>query len=255
MNKKRWIYLIFLIMVFVIFFIKPIYRLFYLDSLSDSLSFFSDKKLLNEVKGFFKINELGTILEFLGINKSFKNFIRIGYIIITYVFGFISLKIYRSFFEQEEKCLHYEKISILKSGIIFFAIMLLLIFIFVFSVSGYAFALFFIFLTHLLIVIGKIGFGLYVGGKITKSDNIFCNLWVGFVFFDIICLVPYVGLIVRNVVIPIISLGLLSQNVYNLFFLKKFFEENRQIIEKNMFNKSEIYDIIVSNRKERNGDE
>lgn len=258
MNKKRWIYLIFLVLVFVIFFLKPTYKLFYLNSLSDSLSFFNDQQLFKVVKDFFEINKLGTILAYLGVKNSFSSLIRIGYICFSFVFSLLSLKIYTTFFEQEERCLHYEKINIVKSGILFFAALLLLIFVFLFSVVGYGLGIFFVFLANLLMIIGKIGLCLYVGGKITKKYNNYTNLIVGFILFDILFLIPYVGLIIRNVITPIISLGLLAQNIYNLFFLRRYYEDNREIgniNKKNMFNKSEIYDIIISDRKERNGNE
>lgn len=256
MNKKRWFYLIFLTLVFIMFFIRPVFKLFYSNSFSDSLSFFyafDSNPILQSIKSFLELNALNYIFSFLGIDNVSSTVLKIIFTLFGYLFSFLSLYIYKGFFEQAERCIHREKGNIVKAGILCYGIFTLVIIIFVFSIIGYGISAFFLFLLILIVMVGKISVGMYLGNKMINKDNIFINMFFGMIIIDILKFIPYAGIIIDNVFVPMLSLGVIVQNIYNMFVLKIYYEESISVNEKNMFNKGEIYDIIISDRKERDG--
>lgn len=263
MKKKRWFYLIFLTLifiafVFIIFFIKPIYKMLNESGLLDRLSFFyylQNNSFVESFKNFLKINITNYTFSFFGINNTNIFIFKIFFLIFKYLFSTLSLKIYKTFFKQAERCIHYEKINIIKSGILSYGIFILVILIFMFSIVGYAVSMIFHFILMLLVMIGETALGMYIGNKATNKDNIFVNMSLGMLFMDIFYFIPYLDSFVYDTIIPILSLGTIIQNFYNMFILRKYYEKNNSSNKKNVLDKDEIYDIIVSDRKGRNDNE
>ena len=262
MNKKRrnrliLLTLTILILISAILFKESIFKFLYKNIIAENLSFFNieNKSVPKLIKNLFKINAFSCIVSFFGIKNI--NSLKFIMALFEYVFLLAALKTYKCFFMQSQELIRHEKISIIKSGILCCGIFTLIILIFIFSVVGYGAAIIFIIIFMFFVIIGKAAICIYIGNKLTNKKNIFLNMLLGMTVTNVFYFIPYLDVIVFNILLPILSLGIMFQNCYNIFILKKYYKENnnKEKDKKIMFDKDKICGIIISGRKEKNDNE
>lgn len=247
MNKKRWFCLILLIAVFIACFIKPLLSIF---GISKEPIFFTLEKgaaIITSIKtftGFTIYKILSTIFQDIKINEGMFN-VLLSF--IGLICSFISLMFNKMFFKQGSVIIRENFIQMLKKGIVFYGCIVALMVLFFITVVGFGISLVVLFISSFLIMLGKIPISIFIGNIVTNKSNIYINLLIGFFIMEIIEYLPYFGWLFSSVFAPIFCIGVFCQTISNIYIDKKFYEIPYEKDIKKTFNKSKIYDIIMSN--------
>lgn len=249
MNKKRWLYLILLIAMLIVCIIKPLLSIL---GISDEPIFLSVEKgaeILSSIKTFTGFTIYQIISGIFGNIKINEGMFNIALSFSGFICSLISLKVNKMFFKQGSIVIREDFKEVFKKGVLFYGSFIGLILLFFFTVIGFGVSLILLFISSFLIILGKISISLFIGNIITNKKNVYINLLIGFVIIEIIGYFPYFGWFISNIFSPIFAIGVFSQTIDNIYINKKFYEISYEKDTKKTFNKSKIYDIIMSNNE------
>lgn len=247
MNKKRWLYLILLIAMFVVCFVKPLLSILGISKEPIFLPLEKSAEIITSIKtftGFTIYKILSGIFSDIKINEGMFN---IGLSLVGFVCSFISLKINKMFFKQGSVVIREDFIQVLKKGIVFYGCIIGLLILFFVTIVGFGISFVILFISSFLVMLGKIPISIFIGNIVTNKKNIYINLLIGFFIVEVIGYFPYFGWFFSNAFCPIFCIGVFCQTIDNIYVNKKFYEIPYEKDTKKSFNKSKIYDIIMSN--------
>lgn len=252
MNNKRWLFLIIsTIIIVLLFFMKYADILYSMRDLSKEpflLSVFLKDEI---IKNFYNLTKFNIPLKYIEVFFCFK-IDAFLYCIISYVLGILFSCIFlffkKTFFIQGSVLFKKEKNNILKNGIIFYSSFIAVIFLFFISVVGYGISFIFSVLFYFFAFLGKISLSIEISQLFIKNKNVYLNIIAGYSFMEFLKYMPYIGMVITIVIIPIISLGIFSRTFYNIYIDKKYYEVDFYGKGENSFDKNKIYDIILSNK-------
>lgn len=132
----------------------------------------------------------------------------------------------KSFFEQGSMTIVHEPLRVLRNGLLAYFICIALIFMFLISVVGFPIAVLILLLLYIFILLGEISLSIVIGYFILPRPNktlSYANMMVGAIIISIVGYIPFVGVVAKYVLLPLLCLGMLSCCIMNGFIKKVFF--------------------------------
>lgn len=252
MNKKMWLYLILLIAVFILVFLRPFEYMQFGKSISnESLFLFGIKTDYFNDLFKFKSFSIYDLIDLIFPNTYFsKSLIRLVFSVLGFLNGMLFLKIFKGFFKQGCVLLVKKKKMVAERGILVYGIFISLIILFLISVIGIIFSALFLFVFFIIIFLGKISLSVVIGFYFTKRNSIYINFIFGFLIVEIFGFLPGIGWLFSDVLTPIAAAGIITQNIINMKIKKEFYylsDDDKKVD----FDKNKICGIILSD-DERN---
>ncbi len=142
--------------------------------------------------------------------------------------SFIILPVKKSFFEQCAGAVMFEPIQVLKSGLIFYFILVSLAVVFALSIIGFPITIIMLLLIIIFSVVGEVSLsivcGHYICDKLSIKTNSYYSLLAGVIFIELLKFTPYLDWLLCYMFIPIFALGAFSAGLINGFIKKSFYE-------------------------------
>lgn len=176
-------------------------------------------------------------------------------ILLQILIGLILISLGKNFVEQGNMILYYQPYQVFREGGILFFMFSLLIGLFTLSLIGFPIALFFLLFLWLFSLLGQIIIGIFIGWSVEKKVALEWHIYIyyllGTAILEVFKAIPALGCILRVIIIPWISLGILSRQYINKKIDHKVFK-TIQHQERVGANHKELYTIItkgIGNKK------
>lgn len=143
----------------------------------------------------------------------------------------VLIQIKKGYFEQGLGACLYDKLSIIRKGLIGYFFVIALITMFLLSVVGYPISVLIFTAAFIVRLCGEASLSMYVGYRLNGSYGSVLSILAGSIIIESICLIPYIGRLYSFVVLPIICIGIEGACIINALLYKKFYTLPKQAAE------------------------